>query len=592
MKKSTLSLAIASVAAVGSPLSLADTPVYEEVIVTAQKHSQNLQDIASAITALDGENLDVLNIADPFDMSDKVPGLVVSSVQGYRRTVSIRGVGNEIPDNAGTKPAVAYHLDGVFLANDYALNSDLMDVERIEITRGPDGTLYGNSSTGGAINVISKRPDFDSVEGYIAATAGDYARRNFKGAVNLPLGENLALRVSASHREQEGYVDNIYFDNYKLEDEDDNSLRLQLAFRLGEQFDGMLQHHIYRSDTHGPALKGSFDTISSDPRKVSHDTAEYFKLDNDITSLHLNWHGELFTVSGIFSHQEYDMKRLLDVDRTSLTANDPAPLPLVGQLDLLGEAPLPQFISDLKQQDESKTAEINITSNSDSALRWVVGAFYLDTQVFSNTSNFFDAGRDGEPLSQVIAGPNVFANNPDLDFINADYRNFESSSIFGQLNYKLTEQLAITAGLRHTKNEFQDERCNFNCVPDRAKISSRPANKTNNVTGKLALEYNYSDGNLIYGSVATGVKPAGSNSSSDTRFFPEVFDKELVTAYEIGSKNLLMNKQVRLNMAAFYYDYEDYLFESSGIGRFAAGASNLPAAEIYGLELEADAQLN
>lgn len=581
----------AAIAGISLP-SFAEEKVYEEIIVTAQKHSQNLQDVASAVTALKGDQLDVMNISDPFDMSDKVPGVVFSTVQGYRRTVSIRGVGNEIPDNAGTKPAVAFHIDGVFMANDYALNADMIDVDRVEITRGPDGTLFGNSSTGGAINVVSRKPNFDKTDGYIDVKVGNHEARNIRAALNLAASDSVALRVSAAHREHEGYTQNIAFNDFYLDDENDDTVKFQLAWQANDNFSALFQHQIYRSDSNGPALKGGFDTASNDPRKVSHDTKEFYQLDNDITSLHLNWESDSFSVSGIFSRQEYDMKRLLDVDRSSLTASDPAPLALAGELDLLGEAPIPQFISDLKQQDESTTAEINITSASDAALRWVIGAFYLDTAVFSNTSNFFDSGRDGLPLSQVIAGPNVFAANPDLDFINADYRNFQSRSVFGQLSYEINDSFTATAGLRHTNNEFQDERCNFNCVPDRAKISSRPANKTDNVTGKLALEYRTENDDLLYFSIATGVKPAGSNSSSDVRFFPEVFNKEQVTAYELGSKNMLLDNRLRLNVAAFYYDYQDYLFESSGIGRFAAGASNLPEAEIYGLEIEADAMLS
>ena len=128
-----------------------------------------------------------MNISDPFDMSDKVPGVVFSTVQGYRRTVTIRGVGNEIPDNAGTKPAVAFHVDGVFLANDYALNADMIDVDRVEITRGPDGTLFGNSSTGGAINVVTKKPSFEEFSGYVDANVGNFDQRNIRAAVNLPI---------------------------------------------------------------------------------------------------------------------------------------------------------------------------------------------------------------------------------------------------------------------------------------------------------------------------------------------------------------------------------------------------------------------
>ncbi|GGD73365.1 TonB-dependent receptor domain-containing protein [Lacimicrobium alkaliphilum] len=567
-------------------------PRVEEVVVTAQKTVKNLQQVAAAVSSVSGNELNSLNIGNPFDMSNKVPGLVVSSVQGYRPTISIRGVGNEIPDNAGTKQAVAFHVDGVFMANDYALWADLFDIDRIEITRGPDGTLYGNSSTGGALNVITQKPDFTRSGGYAELALGTYQQQEFRGAFNMAVSPSVAIRLAASHRENKGYSKNLAIDGYRLDDRDNQTYKAQLSWQPNDQVSLLLQQQNFTSDTHGPALKGGFDMISDDPREVSHDTAEFYKLDTSLTSLHLDWQLDVANLNAVVSRQRYDMRRRLDFDRSSLTANDPAPLPLTGELDLLGEAPIPQFVGNLSQLDHSYTAEINLTSAADeSGIQWVIGAFYLDTEVFSNTRNFYDADRDGNPVNEVVQGPNIFANNADIDFINSDYRNFNSYALFGQVTYPLSDKLNLTGGLRYTKNKFEDERCSLNCVPDRSPISSRPEDETDNITGKLAADYQWSDTAMSYFSVATGIKPAGSNSSSDTRFFPEVFDQERVLSYELGNKLDLWQQRLRINTAVFFYDYKDYLFESSGIGRFASGASNLPEAEIYGLELEANAFL-
>lgn len=562
----------------------------ERIIVTAQRTAQNLEDIPDAISVIAGDELDKLNVANMFDLSDKVPGLVVSSVQGYRPSITIRGVGNEIPDNAGTKQAVAFHIDGIFMTNDYALWSDLVDIDRVEVQRGPDGTIYGNSSTGGAVNIVTSKPEVNDNSSFADFTFGQYDTMNFRSGVKVGLSDSVALSLSASHRQHDGYTKNLALNsNSQLDEKNDTTMRGQLLWQASDDLEFMLQYMRFSSDTNGPALKGNYDILSDDPRIVYHDTQEFYKLDNELLGLHLNYSFSDTLLKGAFSRQTYDMRRRLDMDRSSLTANDPAPIALAdGELPyLLGQVPIQQFIGNLTQEDTSYTAEINLLSDyRDSDLSWSLGAFYLDTEIFSNTRNFFDADRDGETVNEVVKGPNIFVNNSDIDFINSDYRNFSSHSVFGQLTYALHDSLNLTGGLRYTKNTFADERCSLNCVPDRSPISSTPNNKTDNVTGRVAIDYRMNSNAMVYGSIATGVKPAGSNSSTDVRFFPEVFDQEKVTAYEVGNKGQYLDNRLRMNIAAFYYDYKDYLFESSGIGRFNSGASNLPKAEIYGVEFE------
>ena len=143
--------------------AFAQENVIEEVFVTAEKRSESVQDISQAVTAISGEDIESKNINSFVDLSAIVPGVTVSKNEGYKTVISIRGVGNETNQNAIAAPSVAFHMDGIFIASPFSLQTDFIDVDRIEVLRGPQGTLFGQNSTGGVINVISKKP---SMEGY------------------------------------------------------------------------------------------------------------------------------------------------------------------------------------------------------------------------------------------------------------------------------------------------------------------------------------------------------------------------------------------------------------------------------------------
>jgi len=611
----TLLLCSGLLGAAVAPVALGQqtSMMIEEILVTAQKREQRLQDIAAAVTTLSGDDFDVLNIVNPFDFSELVPGLVATNVQGYRRTFSIRGIGNELPDNAATKPAVAYHVDGVFMSNDFALFQDLVDVERVEIVRGPDGTIYGNSSSGGAVNVITKAPSLDTVAGFVDGEFGSYSTTNIRGSFNLPLSDTVAVRVSASQRNRDGFTKNIpnpqasplnvlgAFND--LDDESNTSLNAQLLWQPSDTFSARVTLQHFDMDINGPALKGGFDTVSSNPRIVSHDTTEFFQVENTIASLILDWETPFADVKALFSQQQYEMNRRLDADRSSLTANDPAPLPRPesGQITLLGQLPVRQHVGGLTQEDETVTAELNVNSLADSTLpfTWQVGGFYLDTNIDSNTRNFVDRDRDGLPVNTSIIG----FGNPDTDFQNSDRRSFQSYAVFGQVSVPISDQLTLTGGARWTRNKFEDVRCNIfgGCLTNEGRTGTptRPSESASNVTYKVALDYAWSDDNMVYASVASGIKPAASNNGfvadpNGVGFFPEIFEEEEVTAYEIGSKNYLLDRRLQLNIAAYYYDIDNYLFNSAGLnltGNGVSGGSNLPRSEVYGIELESIAFL-
>ena len=163
-----------------------ERPLLEEIIVTAEKRSESLQDLSQAVTALSGEDIDNRNITSFVDLSSIAPGVTVAKNEGFKTVISIRGVGNETNQNASANPSVSYHLDGIYVASPYALHTDFLDIERIEVLRGPQGTLFGQNSTGGAINVITQAPDTEEFFGNADITVGNYGLIRTRGSVNVP----------------------------------------------------------------------------------------------------------------------------------------------------------------------------------------------------------------------------------------------------------------------------------------------------------------------------------------------------------------------------------------------------------------------
>ena len=182
----------------------------EKIVVTAEKRGESLQDLSQAVTAFTAKDLDNKNILSFVDLSAIAPGVTVAKNEGFKTVISIRGVGNEANQNATANPSVSYHIDGIYIASPYALQTDFIDIERIEILRGPQGTLFGQNSTGGAINVISTKPSFDDFVGKADVSLGTDNLIKVRGTVNVPISDDLAMRTSFSRATQDGYTQNVY----------------------------------------------------------------------------------------------------------------------------------------------------------------------------------------------------------------------------------------------------------------------------------------------------------------------------------------------------------------------------------------------
>ena len=205
----------------------------EEVVVTAEKRSESLQDISQAVTALSESDIEEKNIESFVDLSAVVPGVTVAKNEGYKTIISIRGVGNETNQNAIAAPSVAFHMDGVFIASPFAISTDFLDVERLEVIRGPQGTLFGQNSTGGAINLISKTPTTEGSEGKLSVTYGDYNLRKVSASNNIVVNDKIATRFSVSSTTRDGFTENV-FTGQDLDDANNKSVRTDWMFDLND----------------------------------------------------------------------------------------------------------------------------------------------------------------------------------------------------------------------------------------------------------------------------------------------------------------------------------------------------------------------
>lgn len=567
-----------------SPSIFAGEAVIEEIIVTAEKRDVDLQDIAIAVSVLNSGQLSQLNINNPIDLGDQIPGLNIAKSES-RRIISIRGVGNESPQNAGARPGVSFHIDGIFISNDQALRADLLDVERIEVVRGPQGTVFGQNATGGTINVISKAPSTEEVSGYADLTLGNYAAQNIRAGLNMPISDTAAIRVAVSHREHDGYMTNLAIPGHDMDDEDNDTFRGQLLWQVTDSFSAHFTYQYFESEQNGPGQKGSLDFSSNDPREAAHDLREKATLKNNIFSSILTWQNDAVVVKGLFSYQEVDLFRHADMDRTALTANDPAPLvPAVpGVITRLGEAPIREADNTLEQFYENYTAELNVASAGEGRFDWILGAFFLDARVNSITTNFGDFGRDGNPLDLRLPEPVIWF-NADLDFVNDDIRRRDSYSFFGQSTMHLSDRIRLTAGARYTKDKINNDACSFQCRTGHG-ASRNDRISDDQTTGKLAIEFDVNENSMTYASLSKGYKPGGANSTFND-LVPATYEPETVNALEVGYKSRLNEGRLQLNVAAFYYDYENFQFQANAAAPFSGGSANIPEAEIYGAELE------
>jgi len=559
----------------------------EDIVVTARRRPESLQRTPIAITALTGEQIATRGLATLADVARTVPNVqfdTTSSSSGanFISVVFIRGVGQS--DFLLTvEPGVATYIDGVYIARSVGAVFDVLDTERVEILRGPQGTLFGKNTIGGALSITTRKPDFTKLSGSVEATLGTDNRRDVKGDINIPLGSNVAIKLAASTRNQDGYVRFLTDPNRpKLGDIDRNTARAAIRFQPSDAVDINIAADITRIRENGaPAqgiayncpltlprpLCGTFNAVVvgaantagqidnryavTDPRAdatwIGGPTLA--NLDSWGTNANIEIKlNDTTTLRSITAYRKLDAQFQRDSDNTpvnlSTTANDFRSAQTSQEVQLLGTL-------------------------FDNRLNYVIGGYYLN-----------ETGSDVSSTNlTLVAAANIARINND------------SYAAFGQGTFKFTDRLSMTAGLRYTREEkrlFLDvRRPNGGPVIVPAQDS---AQIFTNLAPRIGLEFQATPDFLAYASFSRGFKSGGFNIRYvNPAPAPIAFAPEELSAFEAGVKIETLNRRLRINAAAFVSRYTNLqvLIRDA----IATQIRNAGKAEIKGFELEANAIL-
>ena len=584
----------------------------EEVFVTAEKRSESVQDISQAVTAISSDEIESKNITSFVDLSAIVPGVTVAKNEGYKTVISIRGVGNETNQNAIAAPSVAFHMDGIFIASPFSLQTDFIDVDRIEVLRGPQGTLFGQNSTGGVINVVSKKPSMEGYSGKSDITFGNYGLTKFRSSNNFVLSDSTAARFSISTTDRDGFSDNLVT-GQDLDDDSNISLRADFLIDLGDNSSLRFFGQYFDVDRNGSAMKG-IDDPTPNPRDLRQDSVSNHELTSSVfAAIYENDLG-FANLKIMASVQEDDISVTRDNDRHNY-----------GDLMIT----IPGFPADATYQRaefrpetslvDTTTFEINLVSNEpamNGKLDWTIGAFYMEHEIENHIVGYLDDDRNGE--IQYICGES-YANSDycypldsplpwfffEFDFVSDAYPTRESYSIYGETSYSLSDQVRFISGLRYIEDEVESCVKNFfTTVCDNLFGSSEET------TGKVALEYDVDDDTMVYASFTSGSKPGGTNLTYGYTTQAELnaaflftsplvdplvfrtFEAEAVDSMEFGLKTDLYDGRARANIAIFSYDYENLQFQATDPDPYRGGVANIPESEMSGLEVEFSALLS
>lgn len=576
----------------------------QEVTVTATRRAESLQDVASSATVFSGADLQELRVLEPRDLAEQTPGLLAKFGPNGLATVGfyMRGVG--INDFTGTvDPSVGVYVDEVFQPTPDMLNFAVYDIERVEVLRGPQGTLYGRNSTGGAINFITARPT-EKFEGFVRAGYGSYETASVTGAVSGPLSDALLGRLSVNgvnSSSDSGYSLNRFTGN-ELGKIESLAIRGQLEWKPSDAFSARVMYNYGDSESEQPLLQHVGARDANNPANVCGpviagrvdegacvDFLGFFDGDDDFydgaanvdptldlrsddVTLTLEWKLPRATLTSISGYADFSKRQSQDIDAS------------------------PNVVADnfTFNDVENFSQEVRLTSDESFKLPWIIGLNYANTDVdWFQTIDLSD-----------LAIPTS----------NGAVQNTEAWAVFGQLTIPLSEKFEFVGGLRYTDEERDWRGATFvGTFPDlntafasgAPRLSQLPLPSGDPGQGgpldfpssidkqkidfQAVLKFRPHDDAMYYVSVSEAFRSGGYSSAVIfSQAALEPYGSETLRAYEAGLKLSLAHNRVRLNASAFFYDFEDFQATFVRATEASARLQNAGDVEIYGLEAALD----
>ena len=559
--------------ALAAPLLAQDDQMIEEVIVTAQRRAESVQEVPIAVSAYSDQQLRTLQVTEALDMTRLVPNLIGSNNTGLgsANVYSLRAL-NNTESIATFDPPVGSYVDDIFISRQNANNFALFDIDRIEVLRGPQGTLFGRNTTGGAVNVILKKPA-EEMGGYVELGLGRFSQVRFRGSVDLPLQDNLLVKLSAYAYDDDGYVENRTTDEDGINYEKNIGLRAALRW-LGESvtWDAAVAYvdseHANLLNFHDPDTDDRYTLtgLRSDqappwPHPM-HGAKASFPLGNWVNSLSIYSNIEAETRWGTLN--VITGQRFLDHDFSLDFLNFPGP---VGGFS----------IANIGQHDQF-TQEIKLTGSTENGmLDYVTGIFYINEQ---NETDFADS----YGVFGLLLADRVLENDTD------------ALAAYLQVDYHASEQLTLTGGVRWT-DETKDIAYTPNPTwphgfgsADIAALGYPLEQNATIMTPRIALEYDVNDDLMLYVSATRGFKSGGWNARGTNAAAIEVFGPEKVWSYEGGMRSDWMDNRLRLNVTVFRTDVTDFQLPSAVYDPVTNAPTfstrNYASLENQGLEVE------
>ncbi len=562
----------------------------DDIVVTAQRREERVQDIPLAISAFTGQQLAKAGVVSLETIAPRVPSFYFGSFGATRPQLYLRGIGTRSFD-PGSESSVGVFTDEVYLGRASGSFGSLKDVNRIEVLRGPQGTLYGRNTIGGAINVITNGPT-PEYQATVEAGVSNYSGWDLFGAVGGPItaDKTVMFRVAGWHAEREGYVTNLTTGN-KFQGVDNTGFRGRLAFQPTETFRvDLTAEYIEDGDAagFGGINQGTGRTAAgaaADPRAVFFAAASRLPnqrlpvslragylnydptLDRSATSYigRVEYDADFATLTSVTSYRELEATDTRDLDGSSL--------------DTLSQTGI--------EESKQFTQEFRLTSNPEGpmsfggAFDWIVGAFYYKDE--SSRQDLFRVGEDSAVRAAL--------NTPAFDNVFTDYES-SSYAIFGQATAHFGEQFDVTVGARYTEDKkdvrFQDTTTDASPIIAAAFTTTQAATY-DSFDPRVVATYKFTPDINVYASYSTGFKSGGFQYAPfNLAAANTVFNPEDITTYEVGFKSEFADRRIRFNAAAFTYDYKD--LQISRIIDTASGPqtliSNAASSTINGLDLE------
>ena len=544
----------------------------EEITVTAQKREQSIQDVGTSLTALSGNQIEKMGLTGVTELGRHIPNMIVGLGGGDAAApaLSIRGVGLTYPFDT-SQSTVALYIDEVYQGTTVAQTAYLYDVDRVEVLRGPQGTLFGRNTTGGLVHFVSRKPT-DELEAYGTFTHGTWDQIKFEGAISGPLGDRLQGRISVLHDENDGYQLDRTTGNRGVA-RNTTALRGQLAFNLNDEIDVLLKIHGSDSDGtpyyHKPfglftAPGGApcsveqvnaqqcFDNFGNrdqveDPHNVALNPFTDYSLGIETLggSAKITWQRDGWEFVSITALDSIEKKH------REPTYTHPAPVPVSVDFNI---------------ESDQITQEARLSRETED-LTWVLGFYYYSDE------------KDGD-----------FIFVPPLAYSNTYLQEVEAWAVFAHAEWRFMPDWTLEAGVRYTSEELETQ--STVDPPLFAPVAFSFSGKTDddNVPWHIGLNWNVKEDVLLFANIDRGYKSGGINSGGFINFIPQLdpFGTEKLTMYEGGLKATLFDNRVRFNASGFYYDYKGFqALTQADIGGFPVDRlENAGDAEILGFEAE------